>query len=70
MSVLPQPDYPTGNVVVGEPPADWHGEEYARHRLAEIKTRHYPNGDELQMIADFEWLIDEVEYLRKWGAAR
>jgi hypothetical protein len=33
-------------------------------RLAEIKMRHYPNGDTHQMIADFEWLIDEVERLR------
>jgi hypothetical protein len=45
-------------------PPKWHGADYAERRLAEIKSRHYPNGDTLQMIADFDWLIDEVEYLR------
>jgi hypothetical protein len=56
-------------------PPKWHGADYAARRLAEIKTRHYPNGDTIQMISDFEWLIEEVEYLRQaedaagWRAA-
>lgn len=47
----------------------WHDPEYAARRLAEVKTRGYPNGDTIQMISDFEWLIEEVEYLRQEKAA-
>jgi len=45
--------------------AIYHSVAYSRKRLAEIKQRHYPNGDTMQMIDDFEWLIEEVEYLRE-----
>jgi hypothetical protein len=51
-------------------PYKWHTPEYAARRLTEIKQQHYPDGDTLQMIADFEWLIDEAEYLRAREAAR
>jgi hypothetical protein len=46
-------------------PPERHEADYARGRLAEIKAREHPNGNTIQMIADIEWLIDEVEYLRE-----
>lgn len=46
-------------------PPKWHGADYAARRLAEIKDRRYPDGNTIQMVSDFEWLIDEVEYLRE-----
>ena len=45
-------------------PPKWHGADYAARRLQEIKSRPYPNRDKIQMISDFDWLIDEAEYLR------
>lgn len=56
--------------MISDIPPEWHTSDYAAQRLAEIKQRHYPNGDTIQMIADFEWLIDEAEYLRARQAAR